>query len=237
MLCSIEGCTNIAYVKGLCRCCYDRQWRNARPLIECALCHQECPVHAWEQNQPLCMKCYAAGRIATCVGCGRRKRVAKQTPAGSLCHQCYQPLRTKVQCSVCGRMAPATLSEPPVCFKCYTADYNDRPTTVARKAVFLAHRRMIENVGDFTSTDWLELMCLWNWRCAYCDVKLKRGTRSTDHIIPLTRGGENNRSNIVPCCCHCNSSKNNRLLSEWLDSETCAQVLLRIAEIGGRGNV
>jgi len=48
--------------------------------------------------------------------------------------------------------------------------------------------------------------------CAYCRVTPCEGI---DHVIPLTRGGSNWPANLRPVCAPCNSSKGNRLLSEW----------------------
>ena len=48
--------------------------------------------------------------------------------------------------------------------------------------------------------------------CAYC----RRACKPTiDHVVPLARGGRDEPSNVVPACKPCNSSKNDRLLSEW----------------------
>lgn len=47
--------------------------------------------------------------------------------------------------------------------------------------------------------------------CQYC-----QGSFDTiDHVIPLTRGGDNMLTNLVPSCRSCNSSKGMKLLSEW----------------------
>jgi 5-methylcytosine-specific restriction endonuclease McrA len=48
--------------------------------------------------------------------------------------------------------------------------------------------------------------------CTYCF-----GCPSTtaDHVVPLTRGGLDVESNLVGACAPCNSSKGDRLLSEW----------------------
>lgn len=48
--------------------------------------------------------------------------------------------------------------------------------------------------------------------CAYCG-STERIT--IDHIIPLSRGGKHEADNLAPACLSCNSSKNDRLLSEW----------------------
>lgn len=50
--------------------------------------------------------------------------------------------------------------------------------------------------------------------CRYCGISLTDRRRTVDHVIPLTRGGEHARANLVPCCQPCNSSKNARTPDE-----------------------
>lgn len=60
-------------------------------------------------------------------------------------------------------------------------------------------------------------------KCAYCDEELVFGktTRcdplkaTIDHVIPLSRDGKHAWGNVVLACSACNSSKRDRLLSEW----------------------
>ena len=54
--------------------------------------------------------------------------------------------------------------------------------------------------------------------CIYCNNKIPREQRSMDHIIPISRGGLHSIENLVMCCKSCNSSKRDRLLSEWKSS-------------------
>jgi 5-methylcytosine-specific restriction endonuclease McrA len=66
-------------------------------------------------------------------------------------------------------------------------------------------------------------------RCTYCKVETE--FLELDHVVPLTRGGKHARSNLVPACRACNTSKNNRTLDEWTPP-TQPQKILRIG--GGR---
>jgi len=50
-------------------------------------------------------------------------------------------------------------------------------------------------------------------RCYYCaDVLLPR---QVEHVRPLSRGGTNDRSNLVAACIACNSQKRGMLVHEW----------------------
>lgn len=60
--------------------------------------------------------------------------------------------------------------------------------------------------------EWREILASHNGMCAYC--KTRPGV-TRDHVVPVSRGGSHAPDNIVPACKRCNSSKNNRLLSEW----------------------
>lgn len=47
--------------------------------------------------------------------------------------------------------------------------------------------------------------------CVYCGKK----AAAIDHVRPLSRGGAEHESNLVPACGYCNSSKRDKLLTEW----------------------
>lgn len=56
------------------------------------------------------------------------------------------------------------------------------------------------------------------YRCQYCgrqSFELKpREALTRDHLIPLSRGGTNEWTNVVTACSSCNTRKSNRLPSE-----------------------
>ncbi|MBI3604531.1 MAG: HNH endonuclease [Nitrospirae bacterium] len=43
--------------------------------------------------------------------------------------------------------------------------------------------------------------------CYYCQGKFKPADLTMDHIVPISRGGKNNKGNVVPACKECNSKK------------------------------
>jgi 5-methylcytosine-specific restriction endonuclease McrA len=48
--------------------------------------------------------------------------------------------------------------------------------------------------------------------CAYCKL---RPSQHIDHIIPLSRGGDNSLGNLTGSCASCNLSKGSKFLMEW----------------------
>jgi 5-methylcytosine-specific restriction endonuclease McrA len=53
--------------------------------------------------------------------------------------------------------------------------------------------------------------------CFYCGKKVLPSELTMDHIIPLSRGGRSERSNIAASCKDCNNRKKYLLPSEWED--------------------
>lgn len=49
--------------------------------------------------------------------------------------------------------------------------------------------------------------------CPYCN---KNKSDTLDHVVPLSRGGSNDASNIVAVCRSCNSRKSDKTLNEFL---------------------
>lgn len=67
--------------------------------------------------------------------------------------------------------------------------------------------------GEFTWSEFMRIARRFDYCCAYCGEKPER--LDPDHVVPLSRGGTNTPSNLLPCCLMCNSSKNAMTLSEW----------------------
>ncbi len=43
--------------------------------------------------------------------------------------------------------------------------------------------------------------------CHFCKQKFEPDKLTMDHLIPVSRGGETNKRNVVPCCKDCNNKK------------------------------
>lgn len=64
--------------------------------------------------------------------------------------------------------------------------------------------------GTHTAADLAEIFALQGGRCAYCRADLKKVKKHVDHIIALSKGGTNDRSNLQWTCVPCNVRKNAR---------------------------
>ena len=59
--------------------------------------------------------------------------------------------------------------------------------------------------------------------CHYCGQRVSANRGTLDHVIPRSRGGADDPSNLVLSCRSCNFCKRNRTLAEWLDDLLRAQ--------------
>lgn len=66
--------------------------------------------------------------------------------------------------------------------------------------------------NDVRETDRLDVLSAA--KCRYCGDLI--GPFEVDHLVPLSRGGTNARSNLVCSCISCNTQKGYHLLHEWM---------------------
>lgn len=82
------------------------------------------------------------------------------------------------------------------------------------------HRRRAKRygaTGSFTIQQLRAMRKAQDGICIYCQIQHSPYHLTIDHIIPMSRGGSNDISNISLACRTCNFSKNDKLLSEWID--------------------
>lgn len=53
-----------------------------------------------------------------------------------------------------------------------------------------------------------------DYTCQYCHSR--GGKLECDHVVPVSRGGLHDMSNLKTACFSCNRSKNTKLISEWM---------------------
>ncbi len=94
--------------------------------------------------------------------------------------------------------------------------YASRPETREKARHICRNYRALKKVRALgqviTKQDWQGVLEKHDHRCAYCKVQTKH--LEQDHVVPLSRGGTHTIDNLAPACRACNTSKNNRLLSE-----------------------
>jgi 5-methylcytosine-specific restriction endonuclease McrA len=81
------------------------------------------------------------------------------------------------------------------------------------KSVAATNRRRAlkyESEATHTEEEWQNLKAFYEYKCLCCgrqepEIKLTR-----DHVIPLTKGGNDSIHNIQPLCSRCNSKKNQK---------------------------
>jgi len=76
-----------------------------------------------------------------------------------------------------------------------------------------ARRLNLEPIADSV---FLKLMSETHCTYCRCEFGVTDATKRTiDHIIPVSRGGDNSPENLCAACQACNRSKNNRTPEEW----------------------
>lgn len=91
----------------------------------------------------------------------------------------------------------------------------------ARVASSLQRARKRNSIGSFTKTQWLKLCERANNICLKCGLTAKL---TVDHVVPLSKGGNNFIENLQPLCKPCNSSKNKKEIDyrPWVE---CGSIL------------
>lgn len=84
-------------------------------------------------------------------------------------------------------------------------------TDTAKQSAFNARaKRRSQTNGIVTLVEWKEILRLAKGYCYWCKGKFSIDKLQRDHVIPISKGGLNLASNIVPACKPCNSRKNNQ---------------------------
>ena len=95
----------------------------------------------------------------------------------------------------------------------YSRQYvQENPAKVRAKSLRRRARKRNAAVNDFTAADWQAVLAHYDNKCAYCGET--EMVLVQEHIIPLSRGGNNTISNVAPACKSCNSRKRTKTPAE-----------------------
>lgn len=85
---------------------------------------------------------------------------------------------------------------------------NERPHASPRKLVYGTQ-------GSHTEAQWLTKLKLSAYLCFWCGRELWDKHVTKDHLQPLSRGGSDDITNVVPACRSCNSRKGSKTADEF----------------------
>lgn len=218
------------FAKNMCKKCYSKHWSNEKIKQKCILCDKITKNYRKMGKGYICIGCYNRSLpYIECSICFKKiQRPSKINENGPICYKCYNKIRGKAKCSICKEIKTIAINNKQMCYDCYFKEYNNKPEVIAKKNEYLYNRRNWYKLGGFSNKDWLYIMNEFEWKCFYCGSGLHRYNRTIDHIIPITKGGLHEKWNIVPCCVSCNSSKNNKLLMEWISGNKYIEILDKI---------
>lgn len=114
-----------------------------------------------------------------------------------------------------------TARECPGCACLFTPLYTPNAITCSRRCSRRVHRwrrKAAERnaTGTFTWSEFMRIARRFDYTCAYCGER--DGQLESDHVVPLSRGGSNSTTNLLPSCRSCNADKSANLLHEWAES-------------------
>jgi len=106
----------------------------------------------------------------------------------------------------------------------YAEKYPDRVRGYKRKYIesengknhraVVKRRRRVNGGYSLEVNDMVYVKDEYGGYCPYCNQKIDDG--HIDHIVPVIKGGTNDRDNLVYCCATCNMSKGSKSLLEFM---------------------
>jgi 5-methylcytosine-specific restriction endonuclease McrA len=168
-----------------------------------------------------------------CKDCGRfkaygefHKNALSDDNCARLCKRCVSnygfEYRKANKREIAHRKAESRKNKKPGAGRKYTRNSENKTARIDQQR----NLRALENQakGTFTEQEFQALTQRYNNRCYYCLMPLNiagvRLPRHADHYVPLSKGGHNDISNIVPACKTCNLRKGVRLPWEFKEGET-----------------
>lgn len=73
-------------------------------------------------------------------------------------------------------------------------------------------------LGSFSRKEWFELKFKYSYMCLCCKKQEPEISLEADHVVPLSKGGDNFIENIQPLCRSCNSIKRAKFIDYRISS-------------------
>ena len=110
--------------------------------------------------------------------------------------------------------------------KQWMIDHPDEARALRRRIQHIRRAKMYEVGGTYTQAEIDALLEQQNYKCAapHCAADLHE-KRDLDRIVPISRGGRNDITNLQFLCPSCNRSKNDKDWEEWLAEQAATQQL------------
>lgn len=100
--------------------------------------------------------------------------------------------------------------------KARTRAYYKTPRGRAASQAADHRRRLHLDSQELTAVIIREVQAAAGGICVYCGEDFENG--HIDHIVPISKSGTNDRSNLVYVCARCNLSKHNKMPAEWMEN-------------------
>lgn len=97
----------------------------------------------------------------------------------------------------------------------YTSKWTKNNLDKANAAWHRRRARLKGNGGSHTPEEIEAILISQGFCCAGCSISFTKRKPTIDHIIPVSRGGTDDPSNLQLLCQPCNSSKGTRTNHEW----------------------
>lgn len=200
-----KNCDGKFGFKSICKKCYKEErreeWFKDNPFNDID------PDKVWNHCPFVIIKCTKCGKILVWNNMNFYRDEKRRYGLSYMCKQCSKNKGRKWEKNNKERRKETS--------KKYR---EDNPEKIFNNNI--ARRLREESQGrGITKEQWLEMMQFFEWKCAYSGEKFsnnnKENDRSIDHIVPLSKGGENEIWNCVPIKMNYNSSKNANDMLEW----------------------
>lgn len=200
------------FIRKMCSNCYNRFKMKGHAdyeIIEkypgpCIVCGSDDPGYQKYFQEKMCGKCYRHHFYISnlpevkekyCIDCGI---IMNKTSRNDRCRNCHRRWMWKTN----PRYKTRIKSNNDKYWQTEKGKESRRNRVRNRRA------KLAQVENSLTAKEWKEILVQYRYKCVYCGSKKNI---EMDHIIPISKGGPHIKSNVVPACRRCNSSKNNKL--------------------------